>query len=380
VSFAVFACVTGAGTANAQWARQTTFDVGGIRLTRDDFADTGGIAAAALWSRWNDRVSLTGSGAATHIADGRSTGVILGSASYSVPIRRVRLETGGTATILGTSNQAPASSVLGAGRAHWLGRAWGTWLGAGGGKVRVDETTFGAGTGELGAWLRRGDQRLTLSATTVRTSLVSTVIFSDETVLRIQEPVRYADVALGGHGAWGRLELDALAISRHAWKGELVSAPTAAVGVAWWATRYMAVAGALGRQLADPLRGTARTRYATVALRFSAERHGPARVVRALPAVPVGEASLLAVPGGGGTSVVRVHAPGAQRVELMSDVTAWTPVVLERRGDHWEARLTMASGSHHVVVRMDGGRWVAPANLSVIDDDFGGRVGLIVIP
>jgi hypothetical protein len=253
VSFAVLACIAGARTANAQWARQTTFDVGGIRLTRDDFADTGGIAAAALWSRWNDRVSLTGSGAATHIADGRSTGVILGSASYSVPIRRARIETGGTATVLGTSNQAPASSVLGLGRAHWLGRAWGTWLGAGGGKVRLDETTFGAGTAELGAWLRRGDQRLTLSATTVRTSLVSTVIFSDETVLRIQEPVRYADVALGGHGAWGRLELDALAISRHAWKGELASAPTAAIGVAWWATPYMAVAGALGRQLADPL-------------------------------------------------------------------------------------------------------------------------------
>jgi hypothetical protein len=379
VSFAVFACVTGAGTANAQWARQTTFDVGGIRLTRDDFADTGGIAAAALWSRWNDRVSLTGSGAATHIADGRSTGVILGSASYNVPIRRARIEAGGTATMLGTSNQPPASSVLGVGRAHWLGRSWGTWLGAGGGKVRVDETTFGAGTGELGGWLRRGDERLTLSATTVRTSLVSTVIFSDETVLRIQEPVRYADVALGGHGAWGRLELDALAVSRHAWKGELASAPTAAVGVAWWATSYMAVAGALGRQLADPLRGTARTRYATVSLRFSAERHGPARAVRALPPVPVGEASLLAIPSGG-TSLVRVHAPGAQRVELMSDVTAWTPVVLERRGTYWEARLTMAPGAHHIVVRMDGGRWVPPANLPVIDDDLGGRVALIVIP
>ena len=216
MSFAVLACVAGAGTANAQWAQQTTFDLGGIRLTRDDFGDTGGIAAAALWSRWSDRVSLIGSGAATHIADGRSTGVVLGSASYSVPIRRARIEAGATGTILGTSNQAPASSVLGIGRAHWLGRAWGTWLGAGGGKVRVDETTFGAGTGELGAWLRRGDQRLTLSATTVRTSLVSTVIFSDETVLRVQQPVRYADVALGGHGAWGRLELDALAVSRHA--------------------------------------------------------------------------------------------------------------------------------------------------------------------
>jgi hypothetical protein len=380
VVFAVFACLTGAGTANAQWARQTTFDVGGIRLTRDDFADTGGITAAALWSRWSDRISLMGSGAATHIADGRSTGVVLGSASYSVPIHRARIETGGTGTVLGTSDQGPASSWLGFARAHWLGRDWGTWLGAGGGNVRVDETTFGAGTGELGAWLRRGDQRLTLNATTVRTSLVSTVIFSDATVLRIREPVGYADVTLGGHAVWQRFEFDALAISRHAWKGELASAPTAAVGAAWWLTPYVAVAGALGRQLSDPLRGTARTRYATVALRFSAERHGPAPRVRPLPAVPVGAASLMAMPGSGGTTVIRVRAPGAERVELMGDVTGWAPLALERRGDQWEARLTMAPGSHHLVVRMNGGTWVAPANLPVIDDDLGGRVGLIVIP
>jgi len=40
----------------------------------------------------------------------------------------------------------------------------------------------------------------------------------------------------------------------------------------------------------------------------------------------------------------------------------------------------MSPGSHHVVVRLDGGAWVAPANLARIDDELGGRVGLIVIP
>jgi hypothetical protein len=89
---------------------------------------------------------------------------------------------------------------------------------------------------------------------------------------------------------------------------------------------------------------------------------------------------LLALPGDGGTTLVRVQAPGADRVEVMSDVTGWAPVALERRGAHWEARLTMAPGSHHVVVRMNGGRWVAPANLPTIDDELGGRVALIVIP
>jgi hypothetical protein len=380
MSFAVFAGLACAETANAQWARQTTFDVGAMRLTRDDFADTGGITAAALWGRWSDRVSLIGSGAVTRIADGRATGLGLGSASYSVPIRHARIEAGGTGTILGTSNQGPTSSWLGFARAHWLGNRWGTWIGASGGDVHVSATTFGAGTGELGTWLRRGDQRLTLSATTVRTSLVSTVIFSDETVLRVREPVQYADVALTGHGAWRRFEVDAAAITRHAWKGELASTPTGALSVAWWATPYVAVAGALGRQLSDPLRGTARTRYATLVLRFSAERHGPAPVVRPLPLVPAGEASLTAVPSGGGRTLVQVRAPGAARVDLMGDVTGWAPLALERRGDLWEARLTMSPGSHHVVVRLDGGAWVAPANLTRIDDELGGRVGLIVIP
>jgi len=115
-------------------------------------------------------------------------------------------------------------------------------------------------------------------------------------------------------------------------------------------------------------------------LRFSAERHGPAPVVRPLPAVPAGEASLIAVPGGGGRTLVQVRAPGAARVDLMGDVTGWAPLALERRGDLWEARLTMSPGSHHVVVRLDGGAWVAPANLARIDDELGGRVGLIVIP
>jgi hypothetical protein len=219
-----------------------------------------------------------------------------------------------------------------------------------------------------------------LNATTVRSSLVSTVIFGDETVLRVREPVRYADVSLSGHAAWRRFEFDALAVSRHAWKGSLASSPTAAVGAAWWAMPYVAVAGALGRQLSDPLRGTARTRYATIALRLSAERHGPARAVQRVPVVPVGEASMVTTPGDRGVTLVRIRAPGATRVELMGDVTGWTPMALARRGDGWEMRLTMESGPHRVVVRIDGGNWIVPVNLPRMDDELGGRVGLIVIP
>jgi len=75
-----------------------------------------------------------------------------------------------------------------------------------------------------------------------------------------------------------------------------------------------------------------------------------------------------------------VQAPGAQRVELMGDITGWEPRPLDRRGGRWEVRLTATSGSHHLLLRLDGGQWVVPANLPRLDDELGGVVGLIVIP
>jgi len=379
MSFAVFACVGCAEAANAQWARQTSFDVGAIRLTRDDFADTDGVNIAGLWSRWSERVSLVASGAATRASDGRATGIALGSASYAVPLRRLRLEAGATGTVLGTSDLEPASSWLGFGRAHWLASSGGVWAGGGGGRVRNENRTYGAATGDVGAWWRRDEQRVSLSVAPVRTSTITTVVFPDETVLRLREPVGYTDFTLAAHGAWRAFELEAIGVARTAWKGNVASASTASVAGAWWATPHVGLAAAFGQQLSDPMRGTARARYATIALRFSAERHRTNRNSSVPPAV-AGEASLVAEPAGDGSAVVRVHSPGARRVEIMGDITGWEPVDLDRRGDRWERRLTAASGPHHVLVRIDGGAWLPPSNLPRIDDEFGGRVGLVIVP
>lgn len=380
VAFAVLASLSCARTATAQWAQQTSFDVGAIRLTRDDFADTDGVTAAALWSRWSDRVSLIGTGAATRISDGRSTGIALASASYAVPIRQFRFEAGGTGTILGTSDEKASSSWLGFGRAHVVGPRLGAWVGGGAGEVYYSGENLGATNGELGLWTRYGLHRLTATVSATRTSTISTVIFSDQSVLRFREPAGYTDMSLLGHGAWNRLEVDVVAVSRHVWKGSMASAPTASVAGAWWVTPWVAVAAGVGKQLSDPMRGTARTRYATVALRFSAERHGPRRASSNPPVVAAGEMSISAVSADDGMAVIRVNAPGAHAVELMSDFTAWAPVRLERRADRWEIRLTAAPGSHHVVLRVDGGAWTVPANLPRIDDELGGNVGLLVIP
>jgi hypothetical protein len=91
-----------------------------------------------------------------------------------------------------------------------------------------------------------------------------------------------------------------------------------------------------------------------------------------------------------GSRELRVLVPGARRVELMGDFTDWTPVALTPLGrraggrgsdgdDVWLAELVIAPGVHRVNVRVDGGPWRPPPGLSVVRDEFGGEVGLLVV-
>ena len=64
----------------------------------------------------------------------------------------------------------------------------------------------------------------------------------------------------------------------------------------------------------------------------------------------------------------------------MGDFTDWAPVPLVREGDVFRATVRMAGGSRCLVVRVDGGPWRPAANTPAVDDDFGGRVGLLLVP
>jgi hypothetical protein len=84
---------------------------------------------------------------------------------------------------------------------------------------------------------------------------------------------------------------------------------------------------------------------------------------------------------GGGQVTLRVTPVGAARqVEVMGDFSEWQPLALERRGGAWERALALSAGPHRVLVRVDAGPWQPPGNVAVANDDFGGTVGLIVVP
>ena len=82
----------------------------------------------------------------------------------------------------------------------------------------------------------------------------------------------------------------------------------------------------------------------------------------------------------GGVSILRVRAPGAQRVELMADFTGWEAVELRHDGALFTMPMTVRAGTHRIALRIDGGPWTTAANTPAVDDDLGGRVGRFVVP
>ena len=120
------------------------------------------------------------------------------------------------------------------------------------------------------------------------------------------------------------------------------------------------------------------SRFATLGVRLAP----PAFRRAALPEGVRPTATTFALrPGAPGEYVVALHAPGARVVELSGDFTGWQPIGLrEVATGRWEATVRMAPGAHRCNVRIDGDRWIAPAGTTPVEDDFNGRVGLIVAP
>ena len=83
---------------------------------------------------------------------------------------------------------------------------------------------------------------------------------------------------------------------------------------------------------------------------------------------------------GGGLYRVAVRTRAAQSVEMACDCGGWRAQAMTRNGDLWLAEMRASAGVHHVSIRVDGGKWIAPPGLAPIDDGFAGQAGLLVVP
>jgi hypothetical protein len=148
--------------------------------------------------------------------------------------------------------------------------------------------------------------------------------------------------------------------------------PNVSATAAFWQTESRAWTLAVARQPPDWVRGADAAQWVAVGMRFLERRPSTARAERVRP--------IITVQAEDGQRRVRVVAPGAHRVELMADFTEWAAVSLATGHDAFEGTFALEPGTHRVVVRIDGGAWRAAANTPAVDDDLGGRVGLLVVP
>jgi hypothetical protein len=360
-------------------AVQAAVEIGAARLRHRDVPTTGALTAGAAFRSNSARHVFAGAGGLTLAHEGQSSAQGLLTASLlGRPGGRYRWELGGAATAFGQGLFVNTGAYIVAREHFALGRLTG-WAGLAYGGVEDEDVWSPTRSAEIVSSFGLRTARLTAAAVVVDTRSEP---YGVEGSL-VTDPITYTDASLGARWAFRRrVEIDARGGMRFISRGALTTTGRGmrafgAVDATVWVTARLGVVAAMGRQLSDLARGTPDTRFAAFGLRISLrDAVAPAR--RSLP--PADRAQLLLTVDTLGHRRLVVTAPRGDLVELAASFTSWEPIQLVRRGTAWELDRPLASGAHRVLIRVDGGPWLVPANLPSAADDFGGTVGIITIP
>jgi hypothetical protein len=263
------------------------------------------------------------------------------------------------------SDGTRTGQLLGFARMHVTTSSRGAWLGGG-----VGATWDGAWRevlqGDAGGWLSRGSSLVSLR--------LSPTIVDDS--------IRYSDAFVSGHQEWLNWEFDA---SFGARAGDPIPTLPAnrsiwgSAGATYWATNRLGIVAGAGVYPVDFTQGFPGGRYISLSVRIR-----PATVSMRPVEPPDPQLRTFQLHAeGGDTYRIRVRAPSARVVEVKGDFTLWRAVPLDPEsggGGWWSVALPISRGTHEVNVRVDGGAWSVPPGLTPLRDEFGGRVGLLVVP
>ena len=381
----------------AQGATSTTLDGGAALLSQDNTERVVAPTLGVDWRRDAVRSTLRASAAGSAVSSERWAVQGLGAGSWFFGTAYAPREFGTTLSLLRLIGVPTAVTGGLLARQHLSRGDVGGWLGAG--------VAFAARGPDLGTvaslegavWRGGPNWRTTFSVSTVTAG-----VDSARTVLSLPA-TRFSALDVVGGAEWRlpHLELAGnLGLRSSRWRGgDGVPSSIAALALATAVVPLrpaLSVVLSAGNQYADPIRGTPAVRHVALSLRIRPSALRPQRpqgppAGGGLPmggdngvsagTEPAAATSLLVVAGEGGARILRVTAPrNARRVELRASATGWQSLELLRRGDHWEAIIALEPGTHRVMLRVDGGPWLPPGNLPAVDDDFGGRVGLLVVP
>jgi hypothetical protein len=272
------------------------------------------------------------------------------------------------------SGQQPTLELVAQARTHFLDIDRGVWLG--GGMARVFDgvqwrTTLVA---DATAWLRRGSALFTLSGRPYQMAYGDLLADTEANVEWTH-----------GQATWG-----ATAGVR---AGEALRGTVGWLGLSLTVPIFRGLLGtaSVGSYPVDLLQGLPGGRYASFTMRLPTSRRVPVPPPLPVPPRTDREPTETLVEGmvlfwtvadrESGAEVLRLRTSGAGRVELMGDFTDWEPRQMRLTPTGvWELALPLAPGEHRFNVRIDGGAWRVPGNVTRVSDDFSGAVGAFVIP
>lgn len=366
------ACSLAAPPRNSLAQTSASLDLGVSTVRYDGFLPSG-AAALAPSIRWErPGASLTAQGTYLRFESGNTSlqGNVTGSL-FMAPTHRWR---GQVLAAAGASSYAEFANfhhTIGEVRLHRLGERTGGWIGG-----AVGRASFGSAprpvTGvTVAGWAQRAGLQLF--------ALVTRILVGDTT---------YSDFEAAARSRRGRLVLEGHAGARVWSRGGGRGVYGEGSATLAFSDRWALVLSG-GRYPTDAIRGSVSGRYAGVALRLHsaaalrpAPREWPANPPPAGSGGSSGAAGHIEVLAEGAHAVrVAIRAPAAGLVEIVGDFTDWQAVPLERGANGlWQVVVRIPSGLHRIAVRIDGGPWRAPAGARRADDDFGGEVGIFVVP
>jgi len=356
-------------------------DAGISYVEYDGFLPSGAasIAPSVRWDHPRGRGFVSARGTYLRFESGNRSLDFSARGSFFVPLaRRWRGELGGGVGASDYASIARFSHGIVDARIHLMDQSRGGWL-----ATSVGRSSFGDGPRPvaviaMGVWLLGNDASIFAS---IDRSFVGDTAYSD---LRSSARVQRGGIQFDG-------TLGARVFSTGAGQGVYGEA-SALVPLG----RSTALIVAAGRYPTDVITGSIAGRYVSAGFRLGKLGFSrPARPQQPQAVIPYssGGAAGSGSPAGarleirtrGGDEPVQftLYAPGAVAIEISGDFTDWQPIQLQRSAtsrDAWEGSFRIARGIHRINVRRDGGAWMAPAGTTRSADDFGGEVGVFLLP
>ena len=356
---------------------QTTVDAGAMGLRYADTLSTGAITITPhvvvdFASSLAD-ASATFSGFAS---GGRSGQGELSLTRFSPAIHGLSGELSAFAGGSAHSDGTRTGEVLGSGRVHKSFARGDLFGGAGIGRTYDGLAWRTSLQGEAGSAFEAGPTNAILSVTPTM----------------VNDTIRYADfqgvlywrrdkLEVGGQGGFrvGR-PLVTLGSDQKVW---------ASANAVYAVTQRFAVVTSGGTYPVNPTEGFPGGRFISLSMRWSPGRQAimqsesavkPASGVAAASGEQPSATGLIYSRRGADSVAFRVTTVNASQVEIAGDFTRWKPrALLPAAPGVWTLTLPISPGTYQMNVRVNGGEWVAPPSMLTMLDEFGGRVGLLVI-